>query len=110
MGLATPSHEVDASIADDVPERVRDLGRRCQDVLVVAIVETSAPAVHDAVEPARSPREKVAEAVAHRPAIIGLDDEVHVVVLHRELHDSKSGAMARALEGRGKRAEATLAA
>lgn len=66
--------------------------------------------MHDAIEPARRSREEGAEAIAHGPAIVGLDDEVHVVVLHRELDDSKSRAMPRALEGRDERAKATLAA
>lgn len=112
MGLrvAAPTREVHRTVAEHVAERVAHLARGAEDVLVIAVVEATTARVHHDVEVARDTRDERAQAVAHRAAVIGLDDQVDVVVLHREVNDAEVLAPECALEGRANRPEAALAA
>ena len=60
---------------------------------MISIVEARAGGAHDGVERKGHAREKRAEAGAHRPAVVGLDDEVDVIVLHREVDGPEVGAV-----------------
>lgn len=67
-------------------------------MLVVAVVEARAACAHDAIEAAGDARKKVAKAIAHRAAVVGLDDEMNVIVLNREVHHPKPAAALRTAE------------
>lgn len=61
-----------AAIADDIEQRVPRLGGRLEDVLVIAVGEAGAVALHHLVEAAGNTREQEAQPIAHRAAIVGL--------------------------------------
>ncbi|HEX9243825.1 MAG TPA: hypothetical protein VF875_15380 [Anaeromyxobacter sp.] len=86
MTLEVPEH---------VPHRVPDLGRRPEDVRVVAVGEHRAGAPHHAIQAASDPDGERAHAARERPRPVRLDDEVEVVAQDREVRDPESPIAAR---------------
>ena len=56
---------------------------------VVAFVEYASLAAGDAIEPPRDPDLHCADAAPQRTLVVGLDDEVDVAALEREVDDTK---------------------
>jgi len=65
-----------------------DLGGRTQHPRVIAIVEHAAFAPHHPVEPLGDPDREALDRASERAAVGGLDNEMDVVALDRELDDA----------------------
>jgi hypothetical protein len=97
-------------ISEDVPERVAGLGRRAEDVRVVAALEHGAAAAHHPVQSARDRDREAPHAIPERSGPAGLDDRVEVIPLDGVLHDGEVGSSSRRRKRVVNDAEGTLAA
>ena len=77
---------------------------------VIAIGEYGSAAAHDAVERARHPHLQAFHRAPQALRIGGLDDVVHVVALHREVHQAEAEPFASARKGVAQSAKATVRA
>src|SRR5882724_1392328 len=83
----------------DILDGPTDLGGRPQHVREVAVGENRAVTVHDAVEPLGDANAESLHAAREAPLILGLDDQVDVIALHRKVGDSHPEAIAGRPEG-----------
>src|SRR5262245_39020148 len=74
-------------VLEHVAQRMAGLGRRRQDLEVVAVVEDRAGPPEVAVEPARDAHRPALNPARQVLAVAGLADQVNVVALDRELAD-----------------------
>ena len=86
------SRAVLAAIHKNVNQRVSDLARRPQGSRVKAIAPDSAATTKHAVDRPGDANGKTADPMPERLRIIGLDDEMEMVVLNTELKDPKAPA------------------
>jgi len=87
-GLARPLTVVKV-VVQHVDERVAQLGRRLQDPLVKALGEDLALAVPESVQGASDADQQALHATGEGDAVLGFDDEVQVVGLHRVVQKAK---------------------
>jgi hypothetical protein len=73
---------------------VADLGGRTQHARVIAIVEHAAVAPHHPVEPFGDADREALDRAGERAAVGGLDEEMDVIALDRELDDADVEAIA----------------
>src|SRR5438132_4401054 len=97
------ARRVDGPVLDDIPDGVEGPAWRLEQVRVVAVGEDRPPAVHHLVQGAGHPHLEPLHRAPERHGVRRLDDVVHVVALHREVHQAEPEALAsarkRALEG-----------
>jgi len=76
---------------------------------VKAVGVNATARAHQVVQPLGHANEQRAHALGHGTAVVGLDDEMHVVALHREVHDPEALALLAELgEGTGDGPETPL--
>jgi hypothetical protein len=97
-------------VLEHVPDGVRALARRGQKVRVIAIGEYGSAAAHDPVERARHPHLQAFHGAPQALRIEGLYDVVHVVALHREVHQAEAKPFAPARKGVAQGAKASVRA
>ncbi len=85
-GVAPPLR-VRSEVAQHVRERPVYLGRRPEDMGVIAIREDRALAPHEAVHPDGDAARQRLHAARERRAVVRLDEEMQVVSLDGEVHD-----------------------
>ena len=85
-------------VLEHVPDRIGGLARRGEQLRVVAVGKHRALPAHHLVERARHPDFQPLHRPAQRLRVGGLDDEVRVVALHREVHQAEPEPLAAALE------------
>src|SRR5438874_4595614 len=76
-----------ARVLEHVAQRVAGLGRRREDLDMIAVVEHAALTPEVAVEPARDPHRPALDTARQRGAGVGFADHMDVVALDRELTD-----------------------
>jgi hypothetical protein len=84
--------EVLLPIHDHVDEAVTHFSRRAKRSRVVAISEDTAPSTKGPIDGARQADRRPHQATRESDLVTGLDEKVHVIGLHRKVHDSKPGA------------------
>jgi hypothetical protein len=72
-------------VHEDVDEGVADLLRRLERTRVVAVAPEAPFPAQGPVHPARGADAEAADTGGELPRIRGLDDEVQVIALHREV-------------------------
>ena len=82
-----------ASVAQDIHERVPDLAWRPEIMAMVAVAPDAPAADQEAIQGARGPNAETPHARRERPCVMGLDDQVEMVPLHRKVHDAKVGTL-----------------
>ncbi|MBI2388232.1 MAG: hypothetical protein HYV09_01335 [Deltaproteobacteria bacterium] len=88
-----------------------DFSRRREDACVIAIGEhPAARPTHHRVDAAREANAESLHPTRQDATVVRLDDHVHVVALHREVHDPQEAARALGRERVLDAAVATLAA
>jgi hypothetical protein len=87
-----------ARVVEHVRERVANLARRAQDVLVITVAEESAPSPPQSVQALRDADREPVNAARERAPIARLADQVDVIALRRVVHDPKTIARARERE------------
>jgi len=88
-----------------VGERVPHFAWRAQDAIVVAIGEELAGASPERVQAFRDADRKGLDAARERRAIARLANQVHVIALHRIVHESKAFTLAHRRECGGEDGE-----
>jgi hypothetical protein len=86
-----------AVVLQDVNEDVSQLPRRPDGAAVVALRPDLARTLEDAIEGARKPDRQALATAAERLAVLGLDEQVHMIALNAELDDPVLPAPERAL-------------
>src|SRR5206468_2722308 len=81
-------------IAQDVIDRLADLGRRLEDVRKIAVGENTPPRAHDLVELLGDAHTEPLHAPSETVLIVGLDDQMDVIALDREVRDAHAEAVA----------------
>ncbi len=88
-----------ASVKQHVGKSVANLARGAEQAKVVAPGKHGAAAVESSMDGSREARADRFQAATERETIAGLDDQVGVVALEREVDDSKISALAGGREG-----------
>src|SRR2546423_14890868 len=76
-------------VQENIGEGVLGFARGAKCPRVVALVEYAPLPAGDAVEPPRDPDFDRADAAPERALVVGLDDEVDVAALEREVDDTE---------------------
>jgi hypothetical protein len=79
-------------IHQNVDDGVPDLARRPERPRMKSIVPYSPSTPKHAVDRAREPDRQTHEATRKRPLVVRLDEQMHMICLHREVHDPEPGA------------------
>ena len=108
-GLAAPKRVYD-EVLQHICDRLRDLGRRTQDMLVEAVREYLPCPTHQPVEPACDPDRQSLQATREAHLIGRLHDQVEVISLDREVDQTEASAIAGFRECRRELAETAAAA
>lgn len=89
------AHAVLARVAEDVGERVPYLTRRRESASVVTIREDGPDSIPDVVQRASETDHQPLHAACERVAILGLAEEMDVILLRGEVHDTKPESIRR---------------
>jgi len=76
-------------ILQHVDERIANLPRAFQITTVPAIGPEATASVEQAVHPARDAHHQATDARRQRIAVVALHNQMHMIVLHRIMHDAK---------------------
>jgi hypothetical protein len=88
------SRVVLAKIAEHIRERVPSGSRRCQRAPVPSVGPEAPSSKDEAVHPPRDPNGETSHSSRKSVPVGGLDQQVQVISLHREMHDAKHAVMA----------------
>src|SRR5437588_806673 len=90
----------DAGIAQHGVARVRGAGRRLEHARMIAVGQHGSATAHHAIEATRDADGQALHAAGERAAVGRLDEQVHVIALHRKMDDAEAELAAAAAERR----------
>jgi hypothetical protein len=94
-----------ARVLQDVEKSAPDLERRLQHVLVRPISEHTPAPPPQSIQRSSDAHAEPSQAANERAPVVSLGDQVHVIPLHREVHQAKAWPLAPARERTPQRAE-----
>jgi hypothetical protein len=79
-------------IENNIDEAIAHFARRCEGAGMITTRPYRASSSQHPIDRTSHPNGHTRHASAERPSVVGLDDEVDMVVLHGEVHEAKPGA------------------